>query len=85
MDMRQYKRIKMFIHAEAIEGEPLEDEQMSAFIRLRTDYTDNYYEYEIPLKSTLPGICLQHRNRSLSGLARGERTGMWAPLDLFNR
>lgn len=56
MDMRQYQRIKMFVHAEAIEGEHLEDEQMSAFIRLGTDYTDNYYEYEIPLKLTPPGM-----------------------------
>ncbi|MBS7566064.1 cell surface protein SprA [Mucilaginibacter sp. Bleaf8] len=51
-DLRSYKRIQMFIHAE---GEQLTDNDMSAFIRLGADYQDNYYEYEIPLKITRPG------------------------------
>ena len=55
MDMRQYKRLKMFTHAEAITGEDLQDNEMMAFIRLGTDYDDNYYEYAIPLKLTEPG------------------------------
>ena len=52
LDLRNYKRLRMYIHAEAVEGEPLENNQMSAFIRLGTDYEDNYYEYEIPLTLT---------------------------------
>ncbi len=83
MDMRQYKRIKMFIHAEAIEGEPLEDEQMSAFIRLGTDYTDNYYEYEIPLKLTLPGIYSSIETDRY--LVWPEENELNVPLDLFQQ
>ncbi len=58
-DFRQYKSLKMFIHAESIFGEnPLPgdgidagyDNRMVAFIRLGSDFKDNYYQIEIPLK-----------------------------------
>lgn len=52
MDMRQYRRLKMDVHAEAVQGYHLEDGDMVAFIRLGTDYQNNYYEYEVPLKLT---------------------------------
>jgi len=55
LDVRQFKRLQMFIHAEALEGELLEDDDLCAFIRLGSDYRENYYEYEIPLKLTEPG------------------------------
>ena len=51
-DLRQYKRLQMFIHAEAAPNTQLKDNDVSAFIRLGSDYQDNYYEYEIPLKVT---------------------------------
>ncbi len=51
-DLRKYKTLQMFIHAE---GASLKDNDVSAFIRLGVDYTENYYEYEIPMKVTLPG------------------------------
>lgn len=54
-DLRQYKKIKMDVHAEAIEGDALAAGDLSLFIRLGTDYQSNYYEYEIPLSLTLPG------------------------------
>jgi len=50
-DLRKYKRMQMFIHAE---GSQLRDNDLSAFVRLGADYTDNYYEYEIPLRITQP-------------------------------
>lgn len=56
LDMRYYERIKMFIHAESRPDEvPLKDGDLRAFIRLGPDFTQNYYEYEIPLKITEPG------------------------------
>jgi cell surface protein SprA len=54
IDLRQYKRMKMFIHAEGLADVPLEDHEITAFIRLGSDQTDNYYEYEVPLVVT-PG------------------------------
>ena len=60
-DMRQYKSLKMFIHAESLEGsnklpgEGAEDEfdkRLVGFLRLGSDLTENYYQIEIPLKPT---------------------------------
>jgi cell surface protein SprA len=52
-DLRQYKYLKMFVHAEkAHEEDRLEDQDLTLFMRLGTDFTENYYEYEIPLKMT---------------------------------
>ncbi|GAB2985400.1 cell surface protein SprA [Mucilaginibacter puniceus] len=48
-DMRQYKRLQMFIHAEGVD---LKNYDLNAFIRLGTDYQNNYYEYEVPLQIT---------------------------------
>lgn len=50
-DLRKYKRLQMFIHAE---GTTLKNNDVSAFIRLGADYVNNYYEYEIPLQVTQP-------------------------------
>lgn len=57
LDVRSYKKLRMFIHAEAAPGstEVLRDNDISVFVRLGTDLIDNYYEYEIPLKVTPPG------------------------------
>ena len=51
-DLRQYKDIDMFIHAE---GTGLKNYDVSAFIRLGSDYINNFYECVIPLQVTPPG------------------------------
>ncbi len=57
MDMRQYRHLQMFVHANAFESNTtnLQNDQLALFIRLGSDYKSNYYEYEIPLKLTAPG------------------------------
>jgi len=56
VDMRQYNKIKMFLHAEALpvpaETAPLQDDDMVAFIRFGNDFTENFYQIEMPLKVT---------------------------------
>lgn len=54
-DLINYGRIKMLIHAEAKNDPLLQDGELTAFIRLGTDFTDNYYEIELPLQLTRPG------------------------------
>lgn len=55
VDMRAYKRMKMFIHAESVVGQTaLNDDEIKAFIRIGSDGQNNYYEYELPLKITKP-------------------------------
>ncbi|WP_435134987.1 cell surface protein SprA [Formosa sp. A9] len=49
IDMRQYKRLRMFIHAEEEGVLGLRDYSV-AFIRMGNDLTQNYYQIEIPLK-----------------------------------
>ncbi len=55
LDVRQFRRLKMEVHAAALIGEPLYDDELTVFIRLGSDYRGNFYEYEIPLKLTPPG------------------------------
>lgn len=56
VDMRQFKRLKMFIHAESVPGQlPLQDDELWAFLRFGTDLDQNFYEVMIPLKVTRPG------------------------------
>ncbi|WP_370622835.1 T9SS outer membrane translocon Sov/SprA [Winogradskyella forsetii] len=50
VDMRQYKKLRMFIHAEPQEGAQLADKEMIGFIRMGNDFTQNYYQIEVPLK-----------------------------------
>lgn len=54
IDLRQYKRMQMFVHANHLEPDVtnLQDNQLAVFIRLGSDYKNNYYEYEIPLSLT---------------------------------
>jgi cell surface protein SprA len=51
-DVRTYKKMKMFVHAESVVQNQLENDELTLFVRLGTDYVENYYEYELPLKVT---------------------------------
>ena len=52
VDMRQFKRIRMFMHAE--DGEDgtgsLTNDELVGFIRMGNDLTENYYQIELPLQ-----------------------------------
>jgi cell surface protein SprA len=57
-DFRRYKRLQLFVHAEqsiADDATDLRNGDFSVFLRLGTDYKNNYYEYEVPLELTPPG------------------------------
>jgi len=54
-DMRQFKRLNMWVHAETgldASADELENNDVSAVIRIGSDLTENYYEYEVPLQVT---------------------------------
>ncbi|NOR86443.1 MAG: cell surface protein SprA, partial [Bacteroidales bacterium] len=52
-DFRRYKRLKMFVHAEQTSNDnPIQDGDLTLFLRMGSDFTDNYYEYEVPLHLT---------------------------------
>ena len=50
-DLRQYKRIKMFVHAERHKNQSLSDGELVAFIRLGSDLSENFYQVELPFAS----------------------------------
>ena len=53
-DLRRYKRMQLFVHAEKLVDDVtnLENGDLSVFIRLGSDYKNNFYEYEVPLNLT---------------------------------
>jgi len=57
LDLRIYRRLQMWVHAEALIDDPtnLKDGDLSIFVRLGSDVKNNYYEYEVPLDITAPG------------------------------
>ena len=57
-DMRRYKHLQMFVHANALSENITEtaDGETSIFLRLGSDYKSNFYEYEVPLKLTPEGL-----------------------------
>ena len=77
-DMRQYKKLQMFVHAEqTADTDPnLKDNDLTCFIRLGTDLRNNYYEYEIPLKLTQPGM---YNNESAT-----DRALVWPEANMFD-
>ncbi|XOV92005.1 MAG: cell surface protein SprA [Bacteroidota bacterium] len=56
IDLINYGRLKMFFHAEVYKGDMVLDDEVTAFLRLGTDYSENYYEIEVPLKITPLGV-----------------------------
>lgn len=56
-DLRQYKRLQLFTHAETTVANEtnLQNGELSVFLRLGSDYKNNYYEYETPLTLTPQG------------------------------
>ena len=77
-DMRQYKNLQMFVHAEQVSSiDPeLKDGDLSCFIRLGTDLRNNYYEYEIPLHLTAPGL---YNNNNAA-----DREQVWPTQNMFD-
>ena len=56
-NMRQYKHLQLFLHANALAENITEttDGECSVFLRLGSDYKSNFYEYEVPMQLTPEG------------------------------
>ncbi|MCF0206847.1 MAG: cell surface protein SprA, partial [Bacteroidales bacterium] len=56
LDVRKYLKMQMYVHVESlVDKDEIKDGDVSVFVRLGTDYRNNYYEYEVPLIVTPPG------------------------------
>ncbi|WP_422614480.1 cell surface protein SprA [Ascidiimonas aurantiaca] len=78
VDLRQYKRLQMFLHAEAFQENTIFDNDLVGFIRIGTDFNDNYYQVEVPLQVTRPGA-------STAEEVWPELNNMDIPLSLLSR
>lgn len=56
-DLRRYRKLQLFAHAEQLveDNTHTQDQELSLFVRLGSDYRSNYYEYSVPLKLTPEG------------------------------
>ena len=76
-DMRQYKRLQMFVHAECLpDFDAIQDKDLTCFIRLGSDLKNNYYEYAIPLYLTPEGL---YNNESVE-----DRLKVWLEKNTFD-
>ncbi|MEP6617249.1 MAG: cell surface protein SprA [Ginsengibacter sp.] len=51
-DLRQYRKLQMYIHAEKAPDSYLNNNDLTAVVRIGNDFVSNYYEIRIPLKLT---------------------------------
>ncbi|HLP06276.1 MAG TPA: cell surface protein SprA [Paludibacter sp.] len=82
-DMRQYKRLQMFVHAEKMldDTRTLDDNELTCFVRLGSDMTNNYYEYEVPLKLTPEGVYI---GSDAQGEDHPDRYKVWNPENMID-
>lgn len=63
-DLRQFNNLQMYIHAEDVfTSGDLRDGEVTAFIRLGSDFKENYYEYEMPIEITPWSVSRSDSNR----------------------
>ncbi len=63
-DFRVYDRMKMFVHAESSNDVEIPRGELKLFVRLGSDFKNNYYEYEIPLAMSNPDSLPTNTNSS---------------------
>ncbi len=62
-DFREYGRLQMFVHAEWMEQLATnKNGDLTVFVRIGSDLTENYYEYEIPMSFTPWGTASEYRD-----------------------
>ncbi len=58
INLLRYKHLRMYLHADS-QDPNTKSGDVRAFIRIGTDYTQNYYEYSQPLQLTAAGLTSQ--------------------------
>ncbi|MCB0555968.1 MAG: cell surface protein SprA, partial [Phaeodactylibacter sp.] len=78
MDMRVYERFKMFVHGEELNGQKVPEGALSVYVRLGSDFKNNYYEYEIPLTMSEVDNLVSNPN------SKEYKEEVWRPENEFN-
>lgn len=74
-DFRAYRHLKMWVHGEELLNNPVDSNDLTVFIRLGMDATENYYEVEVPLALSDPAI--QPSNLSNPSDDENYRKNVW--------
>ena len=86
LDLRIYRRLQMWVHAEApvMDKTNLKNGDLAIFVRVGSDVKNNYYEYEIPLELTPAG---RYNNMSSADrrIVWPEANYLNIPLDIFTK
>lgn len=77
-DLRRYTRLQLQSHLEQLieEDTDTQDGDLELFLRLGSDYTQNYYEYSLPLQLTPPG--------RYSSTSSSDRLRVWPEANLID-
>lgn len=77
-DLRRYNRLQMFAHAESLPDDDTgtNSGELYAFVRLGSDYRNNYYEYALPLQVTPSGTYSQQND--------ADRRAVWPDANYFD-
>jgi len=78
LDIRLYERLKMFVHAEELDNQEIDPGEATLFIRLGSDFKNNYYEYEVPLTMSDPD------NLPANSVSEAYRDEVWRPENTFD-
>ncbi|MCB0685002.1 MAG: cell surface protein SprA [Saprospiraceae bacterium] len=82
-DFRNYDSLQMFVHAESAADQIIGPGETSLFVRLGSDYTQNYYEYEIPLVMSDPEAARQATFEELPAVVWLPQNELNIPLNLL--
>ncbi|MCB0665862.1 MAG: cell surface protein SprA [Saprospiraceae bacterium] len=82
-DFRNFDSLQMFIHAESATDQLIGPGETSLFVRLGSDYTQNYYEYEIPLVMSDPEAAMQATFEELPEIVWMPSNELNIPLNLL--
>ena len=82
-DMRKYRHIQLFCHANAMENDDtnLSNGDVSVFMRLGSDYQSNYYEYEVPMQLTPAWTT---RGARYDNYNPSDRAAVWPEANMFD-
>ncbi len=81
LDIRLFKKLQMFVHAENKDIEPIEDGDLSVFVRLGKDFYNNYYEYEVPLTLS-DSLLIKSIDKNTNFMAYSDE--VWRPENMFD-
>lgn len=84
-DLRQFRKLQMYIHAEKTLQTQLNDDNLVAVIRIGSDFVSNYYEVKIPLKLTPLNTGLNPDSREYNDTLWIQRNNLDLDLDVLTK